>query len=98
MQLLKRGDNEKTYGIIVGEQDINSIVFIPADFDPEKLLGHFVLDHTPIGVPINQFGFSLRSWLELAERMHYRLIEIGQPELARQILPRGGCNGDIGDI
>ena len=92
MEILRRGDNEKIYGIVVGEHDTSSIIFISADFDPEEILDHFVLDHTRIGVPTNQFGFSLRSWLKLAERIHGRLIEIGQPELARQILPRGGCN------
>jgi hypothetical protein len=95
VQILKEEGNEKVSSIIVGEQDTSSIVFIPVDFDPEERLGYFVLDQTQIGVPINQFTFSLRSWLELVERMHGRLIEIGQPELARQILPRGGCSGGI---
>ena len=91
MHILRGEDSERIIAIRIGPKDDCSII-IPTGFDPEEKIGCFVLDLTQIGVPINQFNFSLKSWLELVERMSKRLREIGQPELARQILPRGGCN------
>lgn len=86
MRLLKKERSQRVFGITIGD----STIFIPEGFNPEEIFTYLVLDSTPGGVPINQIKLSLAKWLELTERFCEQLIKAGRPELARQILPRGG--------
>ena len=86
MKAIKGKGSRRIEAVTVGD----STIFIPGGFNPRRNLGSFVYGQMPIGVPITNILLSLMSWSRLTEELHQRLIKIGQPELARQILPRGG--------
>jgi len=71
--------------IIVGD----STVHIPSGYDPEEIIGSFVYDRTPAGVPINQIMISLASFLVISGLVYRQLMERGQSDIAKQILPKG---------
>ena len=85
MKVLKEKDSQRTFFIMAGDSTIS----VPLDYDSKEIFGIFVLDRLPARVPISHVRFSLESWLQLTEEIYNKLIEIGQPELASKILPRG---------
>jgi len=96
MEIIKAGDSERISAIRVGPEDDSTMVFIPPDQDPEAETVELTLRYIGARVPIATKRFSIEGWLQLLEEMYYGLIQIGwQPEKAKQILPRGGCDGNI---
>lgn len=91
MKALRQQGSQEVFSITVGD----SIVFVPPGYNPGEIFGSFIWDRTQGEVPISQISISLMSWLRLTEKVYQKLIEIGQPEIAKQILPRGGCNRNI---
>lgn len=90
MEALTDETSGKIIGIMVGPEEDSSVIYIPSGFNIDRIFASIVWDKNRAQIPISEIRISLRTWLKLIEEVYKGLIQANQPELARQILSRGG--------